>query len=134
MARRSAEHSDFKGFHIGCVIVYRGKVISSACNSNKTHPIQRKYNRKYRDFKKSDKPILDKLHGEMAALIQIPKCIENNIDYSRCKVYVYRISHGKRLRQGLARPCPSCLEALRDKGVRKIYYTTDDGFAMEELY
>lgn len=134
MARRVAEQSDYKSCHVGCVIVYQGRVITSASNSNKTHPVQKKYNRKYRNFKKTDKPILDKLHSEINALVQIPKCIENNIDYSKCKVYVYRISVGKRLQIGLARPCPSCMEALRDKGVRKIYYTTDDGFAAEELY
>lgn len=134
MARRVAEQSTFEGFHLGCVITYKGRVLSSACNSNKTHPLQKYYNKRYRHFKKSKKPVKNSLHAEIASLIEIPKCVENNIDYSKCKVYIYRISPGKRLKIGMARPCAGCLAALRDKGVRTIYYTTDEGFCREELY
>ena len=34
---------------------------------------------------------------------------------------------------GIARPCPSCMAAIRDIGIRDVYYTTDDGFAYERL-
>ena len=44
LARLAAEQSDFKTFHMGCVIVYKHHVISTASNSNKTHPLQAKYN------------------------------------------------------------------------------------------
>ena len=41
----------------------------------------------------------------MSCLVNIPKCVDLNLDYSKCKVYIYRISPGKRLQIGLARPC-----------------------------
>lgn len=34
---------------------------------------------------------------------------------------------------GLARPCSSCMAAIRDLGIRDIYYTTNDGYAYERL-
>lgn len=132
MARRVAEQSDFADFHLGAVLVYQGRVISTGCNSNKTHPLQKKYN-KYRHFKKSKKPIKNSLHSEIQALINVPKCVENNIDYTRCKIYIYRISPGKRYGMGIARPCAACRKALQDKGIKHIYYTGDDGnFIYEE--
>ena len=113
LARRAAENSTFEGFHLGCVIVYKGRVISSGCNSKKTHPVQKRYNRKYRKFNKSQKPIVDSL---------------------QVKVYTYRICPGKRLKMGSSRPCQACMNALLDKGIRQIYYTTDDGFCCENIY
>lgn len=134
MARRVALNSDFKGTHLGTVIVYKGRIVSTGYNSKKTHVVQKKYNQKYRTFNKSDKPIRDSLHAEISALVAIPKCVENNIDYSKCKIYIYRVCSGKRLKMGLAYPCSACLKAIEDKGIRKIYYTTDSGFAMEERF
>lgn len=134
LARRCATESDYKSFHLGCVISYKGKIIATGHNSNKSNPIQKKYNRKYRTFRYNGKPIHDSLHAEMSALINIPKCIDINLDYSKVKVYIYRICHGKRLSMGKAAPCEACLAALRDKGVRHVYYTDDDGFVYKELY
>ena len=31
----------------------------------------------------------------------------------------------------MSRPCPSCMAAIKDLGIRNIYYTTDDGFSHE---
>ena len=33
----------------------------------------------------------------------------------------------------MSRPCPSCLVAIKDMGIKHIYYTTDDGFAYEQI-
>lgn len=133
-ARQVAMTSDFKQFNLGCVIAYKGHIVSTGANSTKTHPTQKKYNKKYRNFKKSEKPIKDSTHAEIMALSSIPYPIEQNINWRDVKVYVYRICRGKRLGQGLARPCPACMAALRDKGIHQIYYSTDDGFAVEKLF
>ena len=47
-AKQVAKISDFKKVHIGCVAVYQGKIIGIGCNTNKTHPLQKYYN-KYRE-------------------------------------------------------------------------------------
>lgn len=133
-ARKVAATSDFDNFHIGCVVVYKKHIIASAANSNKTHPAQRKYNKKYRKFNKSPKPIEDKVHAEIRALNSIPYPIEQDINWRDVSVYIYRICKGKKYHMGISRPCPACRAALRDKGVRKVYYTGDDSFILEELY
>lgn len=133
MARKVAEQSDFENFHLGAVLVYQGRVISTGCNSNKTHPLQKKYN-KYRHFKKSSRPIKNSLHSEISCLVNIPKCVENNIDFTRCKIYIYRIPKNKKMICGESKPCPACEKMLRDKGIRKVYYTSNNAFCYMELW
>ena len=33
----------------------------------------------------------------------------------------------------MSRPCPSCMAAIKDMGIKHIYYTTNDGFVYENL-
>jgi len=132
-ARQVAETSDFGSFHLGCVIVYKHKVLASASNSTKTHPMQKKYNRKYRDFKHGEKPIVDSLHAEIAALSSIPYPIAQQIQWKDVSVYIYRICKGKPLGHGMARPCKACRNALRDMGINHLYYTGEDSFIYERL-
>ena len=47
------------------------------------------------------------------------------------KLYIYRIR--KDQPYGMARPCPSCMAAIKDIGIKDIYYTTNDGFSYEYL-
>lgn len=133
-ARRAAGTSDFDSFHLGCVVVYKHKIIASASNSTKTHPMQKKYNRKYRKFKHGDKPIVDSLHAEIAALNSIPYPIAQQIQWKDVSVYVYRICKGKPLGHGMARPCKACMNALKDAGVGHLYYTGEDSFVYERLF
>ena len=83
-ARQVALISDFHKTHIGCVAVYQGNVIGIGCNCNKTHPMQKKYN-KYR--KKSD-GLLPKLHAEISCINSIRHL---DINFSIVKIYRYRI-------------------------------------------
>lgn len=132
-ARKIAETSTYKTHNLGCVIVYKHHIIGQAANSNKTHPNQKYYNKRYRTFNKSIKPILDSAHAEINALSKISYPIAQEIDWAKARVYIYRISPGRESRKGLARPCNACLHALRDRGIRHIYYTTDTGFCYEFL-
>ena len=54
-----------------------------------------------------------------------------DIDFGKVKLYVYRIR--KDQPYGLSRPCPSCMAAIRDIGIKDIYYTTDNGYAYERM-
>lgn len=136
MARRIAMTSEFKSFKLGCVIVYKNRVISTGVNSNKTHPIQKKYNKKYRKFNEDGrKPIKSSLHAEIQAIISVPKCVEENLDWSDAKVYVYRYAKGLPFHQGNSCSCPACRALMRDKGIRHLYYSGDgNSFVYEKLY
>lgn len=123
-AHQIATISDYKKTHVGCVAVYQGQVIGLGCNCNKTHPIQKKYNR----YRKPSDSMLPKLHAEISCLNQIKHL---DINFSKVKLYIYRIRKDQPF--GMARPCPSCMAAIRDLGVRNIFYTTNDGYAHEKL-
>ena len=123
-ASKIAEVSDFDKINIGCIAVYQGTIIGVGFNTNKTHPIQKKYNR----YRKPSDSMLPKLHAEISCLNQIKHL---DINFSKVKLYIYRIRKDQPF--GMARPCPSCMAAIRDLGIRNIYYTTNDGYAHEKL-
>ena len=123
-ARQVATISDYYKTHIGCVAVYQGQVIGLGCNTNKTHPVQKFYNR----YREPSDTMLPKLHAEISCINQIKHL---NINFSKVKLYIYRIR--KDQPYGMARPCPSCMAAIRDLGIRDIYYTTNDGYVCERI-
>lgn len=123
-ARKVAFVSDYYKQHLGCIAVYQGQIIGLGCNSNKTHPTQNYYNR----YRKQTDNMLPKLHAEINCLNQIKHW---NINFSKVKLYIYRIRKDQPF--GLARPCPSCMAAIKDLGIRDIYYTTNDGYSYEKL-
>lgn len=132
-ARRVAATSDFPRFHVGCVVVYKGHVIGSAANTSKSAPVQKRYN-KYRKFNYASKGVVrHSLHAEIAALKSIQYTVRESVDWKRVKVYTYRICPGNTYGIGLSRCCPACMTYIRELGIRDIYYTTEDGYAHEEL-
>ena len=123
-ARQIANISDYYKTRIGCVAVYQGNIIGIGCNCNKTHPVQKFYN-KYRE--QSD-TMLPKLHAEISCINSIRNL---DINFTKVKLYIYRIRKDQPF--GLSRPCPSCMAAIKDLGIKDIYYTTNDGYVYERL-
>lgn len=134
VAREVAKTSDFKPHRLGCVIAYKHHIVSVGANSEKTSPVQKKYN-KERNFTKSDDGVAIKhsLHSEISALSKISYPVGQSMDWSKVKVYIYRIAPGKKYKFGNARPCAACMAALRDCGIRHVYYTGDDSYVYERL-
>lgn len=131
-ARKEAESSDFESFHMGCVITYKKRIIGSAANSDKTHPMQAKYNQ-YRKFNKTKNGIKHSMHAEIAAINSIPYVTGREVEWSKVKIYIYRISPGKPGQYGMARPCPGCMQAIRDMGIQHVYYTGEGSYIYERL-
>lgn len=123
-AKQVAQVSDYNRVHVGCVAVYQNQVVGIGCNCNKTHPTQKFYNQ----YRICSDDMLPKLHAEINCLNQIRHF---DINFSKVRLYIYRIRKDQEF--GLARPCPSCMAAIRDLGIREIYYTTNDGYAYEKL-
>ena len=98
------------------------------CNCNKTHPTQKKYNR-YRCLHNTGIEPLPKLHAEINCINQIKHL---DINFSKVRLYIYRIRKDQPF--GIARPCSSCMAAIRDLGIKDIYYTTDNGYTYEKIY
>ena len=108
-ARQAAYISDYKKTHIGCVAVYNGQIIGIGCNCNKTHPMQKIYNK----YRKNSEYMLPKMHAEINCLNQLRYL---DINFSKVKLYIYRIR--KDIQYGLSRPCPSCMAAIKDLGIK----------------
>ena len=134
LAKTASKFSDYnkKNIHIGAVLVYKNKIIANGWNTKKTSPLQYQYNKhreKYmnnnRSFNADDH--LPCIHAEMKCLIDTKYM---DIDWSKVSIFVYRESCNK---TRMCKPCPSCAKALKDRGIKHIYYTTEKGYNYEQL-
>ena len=110
---------------MGCVIVDHHHIISSGHNSQtKCHRIQAQLDQRH--FGVDD--CLGPVHAEVDALIPL---LKHKRDLSGATLYVYRETrNGTR---SMARPCQRCMELIMQCGIKKIKYTTSDGFATEKI-
>ena len=102
-------------------IIYnkKNRILSIGKNSyTKTHPIMFKYGFKLGMIKKIY------LHAEIAAII---RC-ENIEDAYRIEVYRTNIK-GEYVS---SKPCPICMEGIRQTPIRKLVYFDLNGIAVEE--
>lgn len=96
-------------FKLGAVITDRKRrIISSSQNHmTKSHPIQQKWSQKV----SNGKGIY--LHAEIGALV-------------KCRKQPYAVFVARVLKDNtpaLARPCPVCMAAMKEAGVKRVYYT-----------
>ena len=115
LAQKLSLKSTHPKHKLGCVVVKKNEVIGLGFNKFKTHP-------------KSKHPF-QMIHAELDATLGI-----NREVLSGAEVYVYRET--KDGAQAIAKPCPYCEAALREVGVKKVYYTTDygyDGLTLKEI-
>lgn len=116
--------SDHQTYKIGCVVVDRHRIISSGCNSKtKCHPLQAKL-----DTEKYGVECPGKCHAEVSALLPL---IRDGVDLTRASIYVFR--QHKNGVNALARPCSSCMKVIKSLKIRRIYYTVEDGTALEKI-
>jgi len=101
---------------VGALLISKNKVVSTGTNlETKSHPIQAKFAERVGLKEKIF------LHAEISALV---KCREE------CDtIVVARVNPQNKLR--MARPCPICELALKEAGITKIHYTTNQGFLYE---
>lgn len=129
MAKELSKFSEnSRHMHLGAVAVLNNKVISRGFNKNKTDPLQAKYS-KYLGIDESKIVFKSSIHAEIDCLKKIYN--DKDIPWSKVKIYVYRSLKTKDY--GLARPCVSCMQFIKDLGIRHVYYTTNIGFGHEIL-
>ena len=124
IAKSVSELSDFPRIKIGSCSVYKHKVISTGFNTQRTDPMQKKYNR-YR-FTEDTKHTC---HAELSCLK--PLIGRKDIDFKNVDLYIYRSYKNGEL--ALSRPCPSCMKLITELGIKNIYYTNSGGFSHEEI-
>ena len=133
-ARKEAEKSEFDKFHFGAVITYKNKIIGRGHNSDKTDPMQCKYN-VYRHFNNVDgvNYVKHSIHAEISAIKSISYVTGREIDFSKCSIYIYRIYNGRGSIFGDSMPCQACRHALLDIGITNVYYTSRYGYSYTRL-
>lgn len=98
-----------------CALYIEKSRMCAAYNSKKTHPLAARYGH-----------LENRTHCEVSCLQQIK---QNN--HLNGTLFIYRESHDGQRR--MARCCNSCLQYVKDRGIRKIVYTTNNGYVIEHL-
>lgn len=124
VAEAIAKTSNYNRIKIGAVIVLKHKIISVGCNNCKSHPLQKKYD-VYREF--NDDNLRHCIHAEISSIINA------NYDYDLTNATMYIFRRDRNGKLALARPCKACLALIRKTGIKKIFYTINNGFAEEEI-
>lgn len=116
--------SDHPNFHLGCVIVEGSRIISSGCNSiTRCSPIQQKLD--HNRFGGEHRGVC---HAETAALLPL---IRQRADLTSCTAYLYRSHKDGSL--AISRPCSGCMSLLRAVGIRRVFFTVEGGYAVEDI-
>ena len=112
IAKKVAQKSDSK-FRLACVITDKNKVLSFGWNfMGKTNP--------------NCKTFSNYIHAENHALLG-----NSFRSLKGTTAYICRIKKDGSF--GMARPCPICYESLKLAQVKKIVYTTSNGYKEEKL-
>lgn len=122
VAKEMSNLSDHPQHHLGCVVVDKHRIISSGYNSSKTHPIQKTI-----DDRRFGCDCAGKVHAETSALIPL---IKQGYDLSNASIYIYREHKNGKL--AMSKPCPGCMSLINLVGIKKIFYTIENGFAKEK--
>lgn len=107
---------------LAACLVYKNELISIGTNKFKTHPIAKQ-------FSKHEEAIY--LHAEIDCIKNALRVVD--VDFlSKCTMYVLRVKHPdhdhKQFVRGMAKPCPGCEMGINTFGIKKVYFTTDDGY------
>lgn len=125
VAKAVADLSDFPRIQIGAVVARKHSILAVGTNQVKSHPLQKKYNKER--FEKEQDTCQHHIHAEMDALLKV----KNFSDLSKASIYVFRRNGNGEL--AMSRPCPACMTKIIEMGIKKVYYTTDAGYAFEQL-
>lgn len=108
IARKAAMKSTFMKSRVGVCLVVRGSIYTGFNRGTKTHT------KSPHDFRS--------IHAEFDA---IRRAGLKNPELRYGEMYIYRLK--KDNSQGMAKPCYFCSALLKHCGIKKFYYTGDDG-------
>lgn len=108
IAQKQALKSPFLKHRVGAVITKGHRIISTGYNEIRYSKITGKTS----------------LHAEAAAIKQLMDQRKLG-DLVGATIFVTRFTRGGRI--GMACPCSSCMALIRAVGIRRVYYTQNDG-------
>ena len=110
LAKRLLELSEHPEHKHSCIIARGNKIISFGVNKNKTSPHSRHPHKR--------------IHAELSAILNAKR-----LDIAGATMYIYR--EHKNGTTALSRPCPFCLELIKETQIKKICYSDYNGFKEE---
>jgi len=121
LAENIAKLSDYPRIKIGSVIVKNKDIVSVGQNMMKTHPAQFRYNKKL----PYDIPV-SHIHAEINTISKArPDLLLGST------MYIFRRDRNGDI--AMCRPCGACMQAIRDAGIKDVYYTNRNGFCYERI-
>lgn len=114
-----------KTARMAAAVAIRGEVLSWGTNEARTHPFQAAWRRRE-----------DAIywHAETKAIHNFIRRHDPDL-LQRATVYVHRVKRphpkSKTFLFGTARPCSGCFGCIRDFGIPRVIYSTNDGYACE---
>ena len=127
LAKAAREASTWKGPHLGASLIYKNRVLAMGWNSEKETKLQKSFNR-YRTFDAEKYKNCE--HAEIHALRNLIRNYNlKEIDMKKVNIFIYR--EWKDGTTALAKPCIACEMALRDIGIRNVFYTGENGIVYE---
>ena len=112
LATKKAKESKFGRARVGACICSGGRILSSGVN-------RIGYSR-YR----LDRRFPESIHAEVAAIVELLKARRSH-ELVGSTLYVSRIDASGAPR--MARPCSNCQRIIEAVGIRKVFYTTNEG-------
>lgn len=109
---------------IAALLVHRNEIIAVGYNKMKSHPMAKR-------FQKHEEALY--LHAEIDCIKNALRIVD--VDYlSKCTMYVLRVKHpendNKKFIRGMAKPCCGCAMAIETFGIKKVYFTTNEGYSV----
>lgn len=123
LAKKASLKSEGSPYKLGAVAIYNNKVLAYGWNSSKTSSLQARYN-SHRGF--DGYYFKSTVHAEMMVVSKIRYL---DINFKDVRIFIWR---GKDT-PSMSKPCAACEKALRDLGIKRVFYTGNDSY-IEECY
>ena len=112
LARSMAWQSTYGKIRHGAVLVKGGSVINTCYNKDKFCS----FGAKFRDFNRGKATV----HAELGCVLGVSRNVTTGAD-----IYVCRVNRKGDFRN--SKPCAMCHEILSHVGIKRVYYTTNEG-------
>ena len=112
LAKNIAHDSSYDKLRHGAVLVKGGSVISAACNKDNFSS----FGSRFRDPDAGH----GTHHAELGCVLGISRDVTSGSD-----IYVCRVNKQNEFR--LSKPCRMCHDIMKHVGIKRVYYTTEDG-------
>lgn len=109
------DKSDHKYHKLSAVLLYKGRPINFGFNSLRTDPKIKKYSQ------------VKAMHAEMSVIFGV----KNKEILKHCTMVIFR--EDREGNPAMAKSCDSCETIMREYGIKKVIYSTKDGWIKETL-